>query len=51
MIGIMVSVSGGVIRSRQSWLTSNDEIREFESLINPAGSLRAEGSCPETAPQ
>jgi hypothetical protein len=50
MIRIMASVSGGVTRSRQSWLKSNDEILEFESLINPAGSLRAEGSCPGTAP-
>jgi hypothetical protein len=32
MIRIMASVSGGVTGSRQSWLKSNGEIREFESL-------------------
>jgi hypothetical protein len=32
MIRIMASVSGGVTGSRQSWLKSNGEIREFDSL-------------------
>ena len=32
MIRIMASVSGGVTGSGQSWLTSNGEIREFESI-------------------
>jgi hypothetical protein len=32
MIRIMASVSGGVTGSRQSWLKSNGEIREFETL-------------------
>jgi len=32
MIRIRASVSGGVTGSRQSWLKSNGEIREFESL-------------------
>jgi hypothetical protein len=32
MIRILASVSGGVTGSRQSWLKSNSEIREFESL-------------------
>jgi hypothetical protein len=32
MIRILASVSGGVTGSRQSWLKSNGEIRDFESL-------------------
>jgi hypothetical protein len=32
MIRILASVSGGVTGSRQSWLKSKGEIREFESL-------------------